>query len=62
MYSASQKNIHFAIPRPKKYNNDVMDLCVGAVSNALTINVNILEREESQPGQNYKIFILQARI
>ena len=45
MYSTSQKSKHFAIPHPKKYNN-VVDVCVGAVSNALTINVNTLEGDE----------------
>ena len=46
MYSTSHKNKTFAILHPKKYNSDVVDVCVGDVSNALTINVNIIERDE----------------
>ena len=39
-----------------------VDVSVGAVSNTLNINVNILERDEVNLAKIIKIFILQARI
>ena len=45
MYSTSHKSKSFAIPHPKS-TTVMLRMCVGVVSNALSINVNILERDE----------------